>query len=97
MAENELAVVAATVAMAAADRLIGLRGGRGDCSELGLGGGDGARARLSGLSVLSWLLALMITVERREGGTGGGGAFASLLEESMATEYECVWACGRVR
>jgi len=78
VAENELA---ATVAMAAAERLIGLRGGRGDCSELGFGGGDGASAFLSGLS---WPVeALMITVERRDGGTGGGGAFASLLEESM--------------
>ena len=73
--------VEATEAIAAAARLIGLRGGMGDCSGLGFGGGDGARAFLS---VLSWLAAGMITVERRDGGTGGGGAFASLLVLSMA-------------
>ncbi|KAG0203151.1 hypothetical protein BGX28_004499 [Mortierella sp. GBA30] len=61
--ENELA---ATVAMAAAVRLIGFLGGMGEESPLGFGGGDGAGALVFSLP--------RITVERRDGGTGGGGA-----------------------
>lgn len=46
MGAGEVRELDATVAMAAAARDMGLRGGRGDCSDDGLGGGEGAKAVL---------------------------------------------------
>lgn len=87
MGAGEVKELDATVAMAAAARDMGLRGGRGDCSDDGLGGGEGARAVLlfvGGMLGLGEAEAEeaedelveegRMTVERREGGTGGGGA-----------------------
>lgn len=94
---GEVKELDATVAMAAAARDMGLRGGRGDCSDDGLGGGEGARAALL---LLLLILGLGETeaeeagdeveegrmmVERRDGGTGGGGArFAVVPEADVA-------------
>ena len=90
----------AAVAMAAAARPTGLRGGNGEASELGFGGGDGAGVRPpmaprggGGTRGTLWTGCWTdadgkdegrITVERLDGGTGGGGGLlVELLEEEL--------------